>query len=361
MLTLLDRYIFRELFSPFLSTLTALSFIIFAKEMLRLIDLLVSKGVGVWSLLKIIAYLLPSFLVLTLPIACLIASISTFSRLSFDNELTAMRAAGMSLWRLSVPVFLFSIFVFLATLFLSQWGQPWSNVSLKGLAMSVIEDQLSLALDSGVFNEPVPNLTIYVPDPKEAGKVQGVFISDQRDPKKSLVIVGESFRVLHDARRKQLGLRLFEGAIHQIPPDLNYYHEVGFETYDFWMSVPPPQGMGTTERKSYEEIIQKLDESDWKDSGNLRRLMEHYKDLGFPVASLLLGLLGLPVGIISKRSGKAGGFAIGLGIIVGFYLLNIFGEFLVTTFIVHPFVGAWFPNVMVLALTGALYMKASRR
>ncbi len=361
MLTLLDRYIFRELFSPFLSTLIALCFIIFAKEMLRLIDLLVSKGVGVWSLLKIVAYLLPSFLVLTLPIACLIASISTFSRLSFDNELTAMRAAGLSLWRLTVPVFMFSLFVFLATLFLSQWGQPWSNVSLKGLAMSVIEDQLSLALDSGVFNEPVPNLTIFVPDPKEAGKVQGVFISDQRDPEKSLVIVGQSFRILHDARRKQLGLRLFEGAIHQIPPDLHYYHEVGFKTYDFWMSVPPPAGMGTTQRKSYEEIIQQLNKSDWKDSGNLRRLMEHYKDLGFPVASLLLGLLGLPVGIISKRSGKAGGFAIGLGIIVGFYLLNIFGEYLVTTFIVHPFVGAWFPNVMVLGLTGVLYMKASRR
>ncbi|GJL66915.1 MAG: hypothetical protein NPIRA05_18860 [Nitrospirales bacterium] len=360
MFTLLDRYIIRELFSPFLSTLTALCFIIFAKEMLRLIDLLVSKGVGVWSLLKIIAYLMPSFLVLTLPIACLIASISTFSRLSFDNELIAMRAAGMSLWRLSVPVLMFSVFVFCATLFLSQWGQPWSNVSLKGLAMSVIEDQLSLALDSGVFNEPIPNLTIYVPDPKHAQRVRGVFISDQRDPVKPLIIVAKSFRVLHDGGRKQLGLRLLDGAIHQVPLDLRYYHEVGFDTYDFWMDVPPPEGMGTTQRKSYQEIIQDLDRSNWKDSGQLRRLMEHYKDLGFPVSALLLGLLGFPVGIISKRSGKSGGFAIGIGIIVGFYLLNIMGEFLVTTYVVHPFIGAWFPNVMILGFTGFLYVRASR-
>ncbi len=360
MLTLLDRYIIRELFSPFLSTLTALCFIIFAKEMLRLIDLLVSKGIGVWSLLKIVAYLMPSFLVLTLPIACLIASISTFSRLSFDNELIAMRAAGLSLWRLSVPVFLFSLCVFLGTLFLSQWGQPWSNVSLKGLAMSVIEDQLNIALDSGVFNEPIPDLMIYVPDSKHSNRKRGVFISDQRDPGKSLIIVAKSYRVLHDNRQKQLGMRLFEGAIHQVPPELQQYHEVGFETYDFWMDVPPPQGMGTTQRKSYDEIIERLNETNWKDSGNLRRLMEHYKDLGFPVAALLLGLLGFPVGIISKRSGKGGGFAIGIGIIVGFYLLNIMGEFLVTTFVVHPFVGAWFPNVAILGLTGILYMRASR-
>ncbi|MCA9472976.1 MAG: LPS export ABC transporter permease LptF [Nitrospirales bacterium] len=360
MLTLLDRYIIRELFSPFFSTLTALCFIIFAKEMLRLIDLLVSKGIGLWALVKIIAYLMPSFLVLTLPIACLIASISTFSRLSFDNELIAMRAAGLSLWRLSAPVFIFSMSVFFATLLLAQWGQPWSNVSLKGLALSVIQDQLNLALDSGVFNEPIPDLTIYVPEPKPTQTVRGVFISDLRDAQKPLVIVAQSFSVLQDERRKQLGLRLFEGAIHQVPPDMQYYHQVEFETYDFWMNVPPPEGMGTTQRKSYEEIIQKLDASDWKDSGNLRRLMEHYKDWGFPVAALLLGLLGFPVGIMSKRSGKGGGFAIGIGIIVGFYLLNIMGEFLVTTYVVHPFVGAWFPNIVILFCTGLLYVKASK-
>ncbi len=360
MFTLLDRYIFRELFSPFLSSLTALCFIIFTKEMLRLIDLLVSQGVSLWSLMKVVAYLMPSFLVLTLPIACLIASISTFSRLSFDHEVIAMRAVGISIWRFSGPVLMFSTCVFLLTLLLSQWGQPWSNVSLKGLAMSVIEDQLNLALDSGVFNEPIPNLTIYVPDPQTSNKnTTGVFISDQRDASKSLVIVAQSFKVLNDGTRKQIGLRLFDGEIHHIPNEVSYYHRVGFQTYDFWLTVPPPQGMGTINRRSYSEIIQKLNQSNWTDSGYLRRLMEYYKDLGFPVSSLLLGMLGVPVGIVSKRSGKAGGFAIGISIIVGFYLLNVVGEFLVTTLILHPFLGAWLPNLVILLLTGVLYFRAS--
>ena len=101
MIKILDRYIFQELLSPFLTSLAALCFIVFTKEMLRLVDLLVSKGVGFLSVGKVIIYLMPSFLVLTLPIACLIASISAFSRLSFDNELIVMRAAGLSLWRLA--------------------------------------------------------------------------------------------------------------------------------------------------------------------------------------------------------------------------------------------------------------------
>ena len=360
MIKILDRYIFQELLSPFLTSLTALCFIVFTKEMLRLMDLLVSKGVSLLAVGKVIMYLMPSFLVLTLPIACLIASITAFSRLSFDNELIVMRAAGVSLWRLAVPVFTFSTFVFLLTLFLSQWGQPWSNVSIKAVAMSLIKDQLVLALDSGVFNEPLPNMMIYVPDPKEKRKFQGVFISDQRDPKKPLIVVAQSYQVIKDPQRNKFGVRLFEGAIHQIPPDLDEYHQVVFSTYDFWLKIPI-RSYGNATRMSYDQIIDLLNKKDWKDSGLLRRLMEHYKDLGFPVAVLLLGMLGLPVGIVSRRSGRAGGFAIGVAIILGFYLLNVFGEFLVTTRAVHPFVGAWFPNAMTLLAVIVMYIRASRK
>ena len=257
--------------------------------------------------------------------------------------------------------FLFSISAFLLTLFLSQWGQPWSNVSLKRLAINLIQDQLTIALEAGVFNEPLPDLMVYVPNPQDNQGQSGVFISDRRDPKKPFIIVAKSFKLLNNLKRKQLGIRLFQGSIHQIPRDPQEYHQVGFTTYDFWMDIPIPQGAGDTGRESYEEIIRKLNESGWTDSGELRRLMEHYKDLGFPVASLLLGMLGLPVGIVSKRSGRVGGFAIGVLIIIGFYLLNVFGEFLVTTRVLHPFAGAWLPNVVVLSVTGVLFVRASRR
>src|SRR5215210_2521790 len=110
--TLLDRYIFTELLSPFGLSLGALCFIMLTRELLRLVELLVSKGVGFWSVLKVFSILLPSFLVLTLPIAGIIASITAFGRLSFDKELVAMRAAGLSLVRLARPVVLFALLVF---------------------------------------------------------------------------------------------------------------------------------------------------------------------------------------------------------------------------------------------------------
>ena len=330
--------------------------------MLRLVDLVISRGIGVASLGNIILHLLPSFLVLTLPIACLIATISAFNRMSFDNEVIALRAAGVGFWRINVPVVLFAGAVFGLTMVLSQWGQPWANVSLKTVALSVIEDEMTIGVDSGVFNEPIPGLMVYVPnrgDYKDQRK--GVFISDQRDPAQPLIIVAEHFQMLKQNERRQIGIRLFDGAIHQVPEDASAFHRVAFQSYDFWMPSPFRSAKAKATRKSYGELVQKLEASDGKDSGTLRRLMEYHKDTAFPVSTFILGLLGVPVGVASKRSGKAGGFAIGVLIIIGFYMLNVLGEFLVTTGGVTPIVGAWLPNILLTLITVWMLNQASKQ
>lgn len=358
-MTILDRYIFKELLIPFCISLCVLCFIVMTREMLRLVELFVAKGVGPWAVAKIIAALMPSFLVLTLPIACLVSSITVFSRFSFDKELVAMRAAGLSLLRITAPVFVFSCLVFLGTLYLSQWGQPWSFISLKKIAISLVQDQLNLALERGVFNEPVGGMMIYVPEPQVEKRANGIFISDRRDPAKPLIITAQSFQMLKDPKQKQAGIRLFEGVIHQTPKNTSQYHQLAFATYD--LKVDLSFHLEKPERPDYATIIAKLDQSGWRDSTMLRRLMDYYKDLGFPVATLILGILGIPVGIVSKRTGHMGAFALGILIMVGYYVLNVLGKFSVTALILHPFAGAWLPNILLLLMTGILFYRASRR
>lgn len=358
---ILDRYIFAELLPPFATSLATLCFIVLTKEMLRLVELLVSKGIGLFPVFKIVLHLLPSFLVLTLPIACLIASITTFSRLSYDNELTAMRATGISLLRLSIPVLLFSCLGFLLTLILSQWGQPWSNFSLKKLALNLIRDQLTLALDSGVFNEPTTGMVVYVPERQGDRQSAGVFIFDQRDPSRPLIIVARAYQILNNPKHNELGLRLLDGIIHQPPRNIQQYHQVAFATYDLKMDVSQTVNNAVRQRPGHDEILTQVERSDWKDAGALRRLMEYYKDLAFPVSALILGMLGLPIGIVSKRSGRVGGFAIGVVIMILYYLLNMLGEFLVTTLILHPFAGAWLPNAITLGIAITLFARTAKR
>ena len=358
--TLLDRYIFTELLTPFSISLSVLCFVMFTRELLLLVELLISKGVGLLAILKVFVHLFPSFLVLTLPISGIIASITAFGRLSYDNELVAMRAAGLSLLRLSRSVFIFSLLVFGLTLVLSQWGQPWANVNLNRIAMNLLRDQLILALDKGTFNELIPGTVIYVFDSKPLQKAKGIFISDQRNPREPRVIVAREYVILPDPKMNQLVLRLQEGVIHSKPERPDDYREVAFSTYDLKLTIDPNLYGGRNERPSLDSIMEQLQQSNWQDTTALRRLTEHYKDLAFPTASLVFCILGIPVGIVSKRSGRIGGFAVGVIVIIIYYVLNVLSDFLVTKLVFPPIVGAWLPNGIFLAITVVAFYRMNR-
>ncbi len=359
--TLLDRYIFTELLAPFGLSLGALCFIMLTRELLRLVELLVSKGVGLWSVLKVFSILLPSFLVLTLPIAGIVASITAFGRLSYDKELVAMQAAGISLIRLTRPVLLFAVSVFGLTLVLSQWGQPWSSLNLKKVALNLLKDQLVLALERGTFNEPIPRMMIYVQDGKNGQPAKGIFVSDERTAEESRVIVAEQYQVLMDPANDHVALRLLNGVIHSRPDQLDQYQQISFTSYDLKMNLSQSGYAATEERPSYEAIAAQLVQSGGKDPLARRHLMEYYKDLAFPTASLVFCLLGVPVGIVSKRSGRIGGFAVGVLIVVAYYVLNVACEFLVTTLVIPPFAGAWLPNGIFAVITLFAFLKVSRQ
>jgi lipopolysaccharide export system permease protein len=357
---LLDRYIFAELLSPFTISLGALCFVMLTRELLRLVELLVSKGVGFVAVLKVFAHLLPSFLVLTLPVAGIIASITAFGRLSFDKELVAMRAAGLSLLRLSRPVFLFAVLVFALTLWLAQWGQPWSSTNLKKVALNLLRDQLVLSLERGTFNEPIPKMMIFVPDFDVQRTPAGIFISDERNPEDPRIIVARRYQVLVDASANQVALQLEHGVIHNRPDEIDQYQKVAFATYDLKLSLNQSGYTSSEERPSYDSILAQLTASNWQDPSALRRLTEYYKDLAFPTAALIFCILGVPIGIVSKRSGRIGGFAVGVLVVIVYYVLNIACEFLVTTRIIVPFAGAWLPNGIFALITAVWFTRMSR-
>jgi len=359
--TLLDRYIFTELLSPFSISLGALCFVMLTRELLRLVELLVSKGVGILAVLQVFAHLMPSFLVLTLPIAGIIASITAFGRLSFDKELVAMQTAGLSLIRLARPVLLFALLVFGLTLWLAQWGQPWSSTNLKKVALNLLRDQLVLALDRGTFSEPIPKMMIYVPDGNPEQPTPGIFVSDERNADEPRIIVAQQYEVIMDTSTDQVALRLQHGAIHSRTNQADQYEHVSFASYDLKLPLNQSGYSASEERPSYDAIIAQLTQSQWRDPAALRRLMEYYKDLAFPTASLVFCLLGVPVGIASKRSGRIGGFAVGVLVVVVYYMLNIACEFLVTTANLPPFAGAWIPNGLFAVTTVAWFSIMSRR
>jgi lipopolysaccharide export system permease protein len=271
-----------------------------------------------------------------------------------------MQTAGLSLLRLARPVLLFALLVFGLTVWLAQWGQPWSSINLKKVALNLLRDQLVLALERGTFNEPIPKMMIYVPDGNAGQATTGIFVSDERNAEDPRIIVAEQFEVLMDPSTDQVALRLLHGVIHSKRNQAEQYEQVSFASYDLKLSLNQSGYSATEERPSYDAILAKLEQSQWRDPSALRRLMEYYKDLAFPTASLIFCLLGIPAGIASKRSGRIGGFAVGVFVVIVYYMLNVACEFLVTTAHLSPFLGAWIPNGIFFLTTVVWFYIMSR-
>lgn len=356
----IDRYILQELGIPFAQSLGALTFILLTREILRLVELLINKGVGLVPLLKTFVLLLPSFFVLTLPMACLIASISAFSRLSSDRELTAMQATGVSMRRLLKPVLLFSISVFLMTLYLAQFAQPWTGQSLKKLALIMLRDQVSLAFDEGVFNTPTENVVMYLGERSLPEGPRGVFISDTRIKGEPRIIVARDWSAINDPLHNRVGMTLRDGTIHVNPKDPREYRVIMFTHYDFKMNLSESLSPTPEEHLSLQEIRDKITETKGEDPRYLRMLQDHYKNLAVPVSTLLFGIIGMPLGIVIKRSGRAGGFAVGILIVLLFYVLNVVADYWVSSRVLPPFAAAWFPDVVFAAACAWLFYHRTR-
>jgi len=205
----------------------------------------------------------------------------------------------------------------------------------------------------------VPDMVVYVSD-GSGGSERGILIADERNPADARIIVASNYVMLNDPVNNVLGIRVFNGTIHSRPHELDNYHQVQFSSYDLKLNLNQSLYAAVDERPSRAAVIEQLDRSNWQDSAALRRLMEYYKDLAFPTASLILGMLGVPIGIVSKRSGRVGGFAVGVGIVVAYYVFNVLCEFFVTTLVLPPFVGAWLPNVLFLSATLLLFHHVNR-
>ena len=125
----LYRYLLKELAPVFFLGLVGFTFILLTGRILQLTELFVNKGVPLGYILKLLSFLLPSFLSLTIPMATLLSVMLVFNRLSSDNEVTALKASGISLYQMMPPVLVFAFFAFLATTLLALYAVPKANLA----------------------------------------------------------------------------------------------------------------------------------------------------------------------------------------------------------------------------------------
>jgi lipopolysaccharide export system permease protein len=187
----LDRYILRQCLSVTLFVTAALSAAVWLAQSLRLIDLIVNRGLSAEVFLYLALLILPRFIDIVLPIGAFVAVLFVFNKLSAESELVVMRASGLSPVALAKPVMLLAAIGFIVLMSLSAYFLPASNREFKDLQFEIRNRFVSSLLQEGTFTTISDKLTIYIGARNERGEISGVLINDERDPQQPVTIFAE--------------------------------------------------------------------------------------------------------------------------------------------------------------------------
>lgn len=357
---IISRYIFKEIAFPFLIILFVLTFVLLMGRILQTMDLMVNKGISLLVIIKLIAFLLPSFLLFTIPIALLIAILIGMGRLSSDNEITVLRSSGISLLQIYYPVAVASLIAFVFTLIISHFLVPQSNFATKRLLFDIAQQNASVGIKEKIFNADFKGIILYAENiPIDGDYMEGVFVSDNRLVNEPNTTIAKRAYLVSDPKSFTVKLRLENGSTHTVSPDFKNYRKIDFQTYDINLDFSTAIASISEETKSSTdmtmmELINKMKKPGIDEAAARELAIEVHKKFSIPLSCIFFALLALPLGIKGHRAVKSRGFAIGVIIVSLFYLLRIGGEALVETGRLTPEIGVWTP-ILIFALLG-IYM-----
>ncbi len=365
-LKILNGYVFRELFSPFLVSLLIFSMILLMGRTLKFSDLLINKGLALLDLGQLITYIFIPFLVYIIPMSVLLSVLLALGRLSVDNEITSMKSSGISLYQLIVPVGAFSFIAFCLTGMIIIYAYPWGFASLREFAYKIARTSSEIGLQERVFNDSFDGMIIYVDKISvRGGSIQGIFISDRRDPAMSTTILAREAFIESDPAALSINMRLYNGQFHRVSNDLETIQMGNFDTYDIVLDLKSAFGELKKKKRKYREMtlsemIRSLKMSGLQKQELNEIKIEYHKKFAIPFASFVFGLIGIPLGIRKIRGGKSYGFTISLIVILAYYLLMLMAETLAKNSMLIPLFAMWLPNA-VLGTLGLVLMRAAAR
>ncbi|HOW85609.1 MAG TPA: LptF/LptG family permease [Candidatus Aminicenantes bacterium] len=373
MARLVDRYVLREVTPTFLVGLLLVAFVLLMDQVLLVADLFIDKGVPVLRALRLLALLLPSVLVFALPMAVLMGILGGLARLSADSEIVAFASVGIGPRRLARPLAVFGLAGFLATLPLALYWAPRANDAwVRDMTASVL-GRVRLKVEPLEFNETLPGLVFLVREVGPDGVWAGVFAAVTRDAAPPRILLARSgrIRLLPEERRAVLELRdgtSFAGPAGSPGEDTVTSFDRLEEEIDVAGIVPSLAVAKRVREKDIGELVRDLRALETgPPSGRPqpRQVRAHrieiHKKFALPAACLVFALIGLPLGVMTGRSGRTGGFSLSLVLILLYYVLLTAGEQAAIDGRLPAFWGMWGPNLILTAAAAWLLLRRRRR
>jgi len=365
MTRILDRYVIKELGPPFAIGVGVFTFFLVIDRIFQLTDLVITKNVPFALVMPLLAYMLPGFLALTLPMALLVAVLLVGGRLAGDLEVAALKASGVSPLRLFRPFLAVGVVITLLIAWLTLVVGPWSSGAFQRQLFLILQSRASTGIKERTFSATFSQFVIYV-DEVSASQVRlkGLLVSDERNPEQSRIIVAREGRLLSDEATRRITLRFLDGSISESDVgDRRRFRQTYFSLYDMTLPVDTPIAAVSREEKPEKQmpVRQLLAEAQrlrGEGQPSAPYYVELHKRFALPVAALVFTLVGFPLGIRSHRGGRAAALALSFGIVVGYYILYNSMEGFALRGRIPVGIAVWIPNA-ILAVVGGFLLRAS--
>jgi lipopolysaccharide export system permease protein len=352
---LLRNYFLREFTGPLFLSLGVLSFVMaLVGNLEKIADLVINKGVDIFSVLKIFLFMTPYIITYALPISVLIAVLLSLGRLSSDNEIVAMRASGINLFSLILPLILIGIILSLALVIFNDRAASYAHYAYRKTLKQVGIKNPTAAFEEGVFIDSFQKyiLFIYHVDQKK-NRLNNIRIYEpQGDDKPTRTIIAKAGEFIAVPEKNTVKLKLMDGTSDEPDPQnpTNFY-KLNFKTYFMNLNLSQAQDNRNIEKKPKEMTIQEL-------RSEISRLGRKHIDAAplfiqinekFTLAfsCLVFILLGMPLAIMTRRREKSINIGIAVLIIVVYYPFFIGCEALGMQGVIDPQIAVWIPNILM--------------
>ena len=357
---ILTRYILREILAHSLIGLAVFSFVLYLRPMGRVLELVAQRNLPASSVISLFLLPLPSIFVVTIPIAVLVGTLIGLSRMAADGEAIAIRAVGIGRGQFLRPVLIFAVGGWLLASWMSLFLSPMAFRKLQGIETSLAAAQANYQIRPRVFIEQFPHLLLYLKDiASSGGQWHGVFIADTSQRDKVKVTLAESGRLVNENGSGRLDLHLEHGATHEFnPKQPQRYSVISFDETDiplesagnqtpghFSPSMLPPLTLLTALKKS---------------GGKRAAQVELNYRLALPVAAIVLALVALPLGLMTRKGGKAFGLMVSILLVFIYYVLMAFGLSFAKQGTLNPEIGLWTANVVFFLVGMVMFHQMSR-
>ena len=372
---IITRYILREVTSHALLGGALFTFIIFIRDLGHILELVVRDSASFSDVVRIIVYTLPPTLNVTIPMAVLVGILLGLSRLAADSEITAMRASGMGAISFVRIVSVISIIALALGLYNSLYLAPRAAANLLTLGDTLKSSQASFEVQPRVFYEEFKDRVLYVQDVTPAASASlwhHVFLADLTEPANPHITTADSAVVVNGApytpEAGTIHLHLLNGGSHDTTStDPNQYNVSTFSTSDIPIETDTQEDthLGRVNTPIMALSLHEL----WlrgnaaAATGNKNAAVyriEFNKRFSYPFACLVLMLVGVPLGLSSKRGGKSTAFVLTILLVFVYYLLSQVGAAFAQSGRLSPFLGVWGTNFLFAAAGAILLYQMSR-